>query len=81
ICGITKEELFAQCKPDIQAFADGMGCTYDDAANKLTENYDGYHFSGGLTDVFNPFSLINAFSDKRIGQYWYSTGTPTFLFE
>ncbi len=81
ICGITKEELFAQCKPDIQAFADGMGCTYDDAANKLTENYDGYHFSGGMTDVFNPFSLINAFSDKRIGQYWYSTGTPTFLFE
>ena len=81
ICGITKEELFAQCESDIQAFADGMGCTYDDAANKLTENYDGYHFSGGMTDVFNPFSLINAFSDKRIGQYWYSTGTPTFLFE
>ena len=81
ICGITKEELFAQCKPDIQAFADGMGCTYDDAVNKLTDNYDGYHFSGGMTDVFNPFSLINAFSDKRIGQYWYSTGTPTFLFE
>ncbi len=85
LCGITKEELLTQCKPDIQALADKLKCSYDDAVAKLTENYDGYHFSKGddgvMTDVFNPFSLINAFSARDIGQYWYSSGTPTFLFE
>ncbi|MCQ2336985.1 MAG: ATP-binding protein [Paludibacteraceae bacterium] len=84
LCGITKDELLTQCKPDIQALADKLRCSYDDAVSKLTENYDGYHFSKGddgvMTDVFNPFSLINAFSARDIGQYWYSSGTPTFLF-
>ncbi|MCQ2335648.1 MAG: ATP-binding protein [Paludibacteraceae bacterium] len=85
LCGITKDELLTQCKPDIQALADKLRCSYDDAVSKLTENYDGYHFSSGvddvMTDVFNPFSLINAFSAKSIRQYWFSSGTPTFLFE
>ncbi|MCQ2361386.1 MAG: ATP-binding protein [Paludibacteraceae bacterium] len=84
LCGITKDELLTQCKPDIQALADELEISYDDAVAKLTENYDGYHFSVGrknvMTDVFNPFSLINAFSARNIGQYWYSSGTPTFLF-
>ncbi len=84
LCGITKEELLTQCNPDIQSLADKLKCSYDDAVAKLTENYDGYHFSKGddgvMTDVFNPFSLINAFSARDIGQYWYSSGTPTFLF-
>ncbi|MCQ2360838.1 MAG: AAA family ATPase, partial [Paludibacteraceae bacterium] len=84
LCGITKEELLTQCKPDIQALADKLRCSYDDAIAKLTENYDGYHFSKGddevITDVFNPFSLINAFNDGMLSQYWYSSGTPTFLF-
>ncbi|MCQ2337107.1 MAG: AAA family ATPase, partial [Paludibacteraceae bacterium] len=85
LCGITKDELLTQCKPDIQALADELEISFDDAVAKLTENYDGYHFSVGrknvMTDVFNPFSLINAFSAKSIGQYWYSSGTPTFLIE
>ncbi len=85
LCGITKDELLSQCKPDIQALADKQKISFDDAVAKLTENYDGYHFSEGedgvMTDVFNPFSLINAFSARNIGQYWYSSGTPTFLIE
>ncbi|MCQ2337297.1 MAG: ATP-binding protein [Paludibacteraceae bacterium] len=85
LCGITKDELLTQCKPDIQALADELEISFDDAVAKLTENYDGYHFSVGrknvMTDVFNPFSLINAFSAKSIRQYWFSSGTPTFLFE
>ncbi|MCQ2336944.1 MAG: ATP-binding protein [Paludibacteraceae bacterium] len=85
LCGITKDELLTQCKPDIQALADELEVSFDDAVAKLTENYDGYHFSKGkkevMTEVFNPFSLINAFSAKSIGQYWFSSGTPTFLFE
>lgn len=84
LCGITKDELLTQCKPDIQSLADELEISYDAAVAKLTENYDGYHFSKGkkevMTDVFNPFSLINAFSARDIGQYWYSSGTPTFLF-
>ncbi len=84
LCGITKDELLTQCKPDIQVFADEIEVSFDDAVAKLTENYDGYHFSKGkkevMTEVFNPFSLINAFSAKSIGQYWFSSGTPTFLF-
>ena len=48
---------------------------------KLTEYYDSYHFSKRSKDVFNPFSLINAFCDKKLSYYWYNSGTPTFLFE
>ncbi len=47
---------------------------------ELKKNYDGYHFSEDtVTDVYNPFSLLNAFSDLRFGSYWFSTGTPSFL--
>lgn len=84
LCGITKDELLTLCKSDIQALADKQKISFEDAVAKLTENYDGYHFSKGddgvMTDVFNPFSLINAFSARDIGQYWYSSGTPSFLF-
>lgn len=81
ICGISKEELLNQCKPDIEVMADSMQCTYSEMTSKLTEYYDGYHFSKTSKDVFNPFSLINAFNDKSLEYYWYNSGTPTFLLE
>ena len=31
--------------------------------------------------VFNPFSVLNAFSKQELGSYWFQTGTPTFLVE
>ncbi len=84
LCGITKDELLTQCKPDIQALADELEVSFDDAVTGLIENYDAYHFSegkkGSMTDVFNPFSVIKCFSTKRFGLYWYETGTPSFLF-
>ncbi|MCQ2361402.1 MAG: AAA family ATPase, partial [Paludibacteraceae bacterium] len=84
LCGITKDELLTQCKPDIQALADDMEISFDEAIAGLTEHYDGYHFSEGkkgvMTDVFNPYSVIKSFSTKRFGLYWYETGTPSFLF-
>lgn len=47
---------------------------------ELKKNYDGYHFSKDTeTDVYNPFSLMNAFFNNSFGSYWFSTGTPTFL--
>ncbi|MDY6373336.1 MAG: AAA family ATPase [Bacteroidales bacterium] len=81
ICGISKEELLTQCKPDIESMAEKMKCSYSEMAGKLTEYYDGYHFSKNSKDIFNPFSLIKAFATKELSYYWYNSGTPTFLFE
>lgn len=79
ICGITKEEVLTQMQPEIQALADKNGMTYDGACEALQKQYDGYHFSKNSPDVFNPFSLINALSDKELANYWFATGTPTIL--
>ena len=81
ICGISKEELLTQCKPDIEVMAEKMQCSYSEMAGKLTENYDGYHFSENSKDIFNPYSLIKAFATNKFGKYWFDSGTPTFLFE
>ncbi|MBR6834084.1 MAG: ATP-binding protein [Fibrobacter sp.] len=79
ICGITKEEVLTQMQPEILALANKNGLTYDGACNALQKQYDGYHFSKNSPDVYNPFSLINALSDKELANYWFSTGTPTIL--
>ncbi|MGL4853543.1 MAG: ATP-binding protein [Phocaeicola sp.] len=79
ICGITEEELLTQLQPDIQALADNNNQTYQEACNELKKRYDGYHFTEKLTDIYNPFSLINTFANLKYGSYWFSTGTPTFL--
>lgn len=80
ICGISKEELLTQCKSDIESMAQKMGCSFDETLGKLTDNYDGYHFSENSKDIFNPYSLIKAFATNKLGQYWFDSGTPTFLF-
>ncbi len=79
ICGITKEEVFSQMQPEIQALADKNGMAYDEACEALTRQYDGYHFSDNSPDIFNPFSLINSLSKKNLANYWFATGTPTIL--
>ena len=45
----------------------------------LKKQYDGYHFSDEMIGVYNPFSLLNAFKYLRIQDYWFRTGTPTYL--
>ena len=79
ICGITKEELLSQMSEDIDALAKAQELTREETVEKLKENYDGYHFSPSSPDIFNPFSLLNCFSDKRFDAYWFSSGTPTYL--
>ena len=81
ICGITKEELLSQMSPDIEYLAGKIGQTAEETLDKLIEYYDGYHFSDESPDIFNPYSLLNAFSDGRIKAYWFASGTPTFLIE
>ena len=80
ICGISQEELEANFVPEIQAMAKKNGYSADECLAELKRNYDGYHFSQDVkTDIYNPFSLLKAFSDLYFGSYWFSTGTPTFL--
>ena len=81
ICGITEKELVANFGPEISALAESE--TLDDAAcvSELKKMYDGYHFSHHSEGIYNPFSILNAFSKKEFGMYWFSTGTPTFLIE
>ena len=80
ICGITQEELESCFVPEIEGMGRENGFTKEKCLAELKKNYDGYHFSEDVeTDVYNPFSLLNAFADSRFGSYWFSTGTPTFL--
>ena len=79
ICGITKEELLENMSDDIDMLADALGYSREMMIAKLKENYDGYHFSKKSPDVFNPYSLLNCFSKKELGAFWFSSGTPTYL--
>lgn len=79
VCGITKDEALTQLKPQIQEFADANEWTFDKAVEMLKQQYDGYHFSKKSHDIFNPFSLLNALNDKELGNYWFDSGTPSWL--
>lgn len=81
ICGFTQEEILANFHEGIEEIAKANGLTTDEAVKKLKEQYDGYHFSINCPSVYNPYSLLNAFYDKKFDNYWFSTGTPTFLLE
>ena len=81
ICGITKEEMLTQMTEGIARLAEGEEMTYDEAVAALTKMYDGYHFAWPSPDIFNPFSLLNAFADGRLNAYWFGSGTPTYLLE
>ena len=80
ICGITKEEVLRDFKPEINKLATRKGWTFDEAVAQLTAYYDGYHFCHeNMIDVFNPFSLINALADSKLRNYWASSGATSLL--
>ena len=81
ICGITEQEMVTQLRPGIEEMAQRMDITTDECITRLKEYYDGYHFSEGMTDIYNPFSLISALASKRLGLHWFGTGTPTWLLD
>ena len=81
ICGITEQELLSQMQPDIERIAQANNETYEEACRHLKRQYDGYHFSKNCEDIYNPFSLFNAFSQKDYKSFWFSTGTSTLLIE
>ena len=80
ICGITEGEMETRMADGIDALAEYYGCTHDEMLRMLKLRYDGYHFAEDSDGVYNPYSLINAMSDCRLKNYWFESGTPTFLF-
>ena len=81
ICGITRQELENTFIPELNQLAKTNELTYEDTLNKMTALYDGYHFCEFAEGVFNPFSVLNVFDGYKFSNYWFQTGTPTFLVE
>ena len=81
LCGITEQELHDNFEEGISQLAQTQGLTYDEACDELKERYDGYHFVENSVGIYNPFSLLNTFAKRKFGNYWFETGTPTYLAE
>jgi len=79
LLGITDEELDSYFPEYIKLFAESEGFTYDEARERLRLYYNGYRFSESNSKVYNPFSLVNFFVNKKLRNYWFESGTPTFL--
>ena len=79
LCGITEEELYRDFAEGISRMAKREEVDETEMKAILKKRYDGYHFSEGMTDVYNPFSILNALDQTRLSDYWYRSGTPTYL--
>ena len=79
LCGISQEELDVIFHEPITDMSKTYGCSYEEMRSMLKSQYDGYHFSKRMTDVYNPFSLLNSFATLDISDYWFKSGTPTYL--
>lgn len=79
LCGITQEEIDRYFPQPIADMAVDYRCTPEEMKQRLKQQYDGYHFSDRMTDVYNPFSLLNALDSRRVNDYWFRSGTPTYL--
>ena len=79
ICGISSEELHTQMLPDVERLAEHLHLSMDETFERLKRKYDGYHFSKNSEDVYNPFSLIKALASGDISDYWFDSGTPTYI--
>ena len=81
VCGITEDEMLTQMTDYIDDFAEAQQITREEAIEGLKQQYDGYHFTWPSPDIYNPFSLLNAFQDHDYTNYWFGSGTPTYLIE
>ena len=79
VCGISEAEIRAQMAEYVEDYAEAKKMTCDETIEALKRQYDGYHFAWPSPDIFNPFSLLNAFQDRALKSYWFESGTPTFL--
>lgn len=81
LCGITKDELVKTFTPEIQGLAAFSETDFETMVDKMARLYDGYHFYPYSEGVFNPFSVLNACKSKTLSNFWFQTGTPTYLVE
>ena len=79
LCGITKDELVECFDNEIAAMAEKLKYTKEEMYIRLKKQYDGYHFSEEMLDIFNPYSVLNAMNEMKLGDYWFKSGTPTYL--
>jgi hypothetical protein len=79
LCGITAAELTGNFETELRLLAEKNDMSYEDTLEEMQRLYNGYHFSGNGEGVFNPFSVLNTLADSCFGDYWFKTGTPTFL--
>ena len=79
LCGITKEELLTVFSDSIQLLADELDLDREQTIQVLKDRYDGYHFGKRMTDIFNPFSILKCFRHLSVEDYWFKSGTPTYL--
>ena len=79
ICGVSDKEIQTWLEPELHEFAEKRGRTYDEICAELKACYDGYHFVEKTIGVYNPFSLLNTFKYNKFGNYWFETGTPSYL--
>ena len=79
LCGITEQEMVDSFAEPITEMGRQYGCSFTQMVEMLRKQYDGYHFSKKMTGIYNPFSLLNAFSKSDIQDYWFRSGTPTYL--
>lgn len=81
LCGITLDELLQNFRPELEILAASNDLSYDETVGRMKRLYDGYHFFQNSLGVFNPFSVLNALKAKVFDNFWFQTGTPTFLVE
>lgn len=79
LCGITQKEIDSCFTDAISEMAEEYNCSFEEMRAQLKRQYDGYHFSRKMTDIYNPFSLLNALDSKDLEDYWFRSGTPTYL--
>ena len=76
ICGFTGEEITDSFAPEIEEMAGNKGISVEKCLQEIKEKYDEYHFSGNSKGVYNPYSVINALSDQKLGYYWFGSASP-----
>lgn len=81
LCGITEKEIHHYLEEELHELARKQKMTYEEACSELKICYDGYHFVEDSIGIYNPFSLLNTFDKLKFGNYWFETGTPTYLVE
>ena len=79
ICGITRNELVSVFSEEMNSLAAASNLTYDECLDMIRRRYDGYHFEESAPGIYNPFSVLCTFAERKFGSYWFETGTPTYL--